>query len=104
MLFLIAYPPSNYAEFNRLLESDVIVIIIVLQSVYLKELREHLFSKLEKQNYSSAETVERFNECFQLVDSFRLSYTINPDKSLIRGLVQMTLLTWTATKERLTFF
>ncbi len=76
-----------------MLKLDGIVIKFVPQSVYLKELREPLFTKLEKQNYTNAETVERFNKCFQLVDSFRLSYTMNPDKSLIQWLVQMTPLT-----------
>ena len=37
--------PSNYAEFNRLLKSDGLVIKIVPQTGYLKELREHLFQK-----------------------------------------------------------
>ena len=60
--------PSNYAEFNRLLKSDGLVIKIVPQSDYLKELREHLFQKSEKQNYSNSETVERFNENFQFVE------------------------------------
>ncbi|MBS4188630.1 methyltransferase domain-containing protein [Bacillus sp. FJAT-49705] len=96
--------PSNYAEFNRLLKDDGLVIKIVPQSDYLKELREHLFRKSEKQNYSNAETVERFNESFQIVESSRLSYTMNLNKSSIEWLVQMTPLTWTTTEERLKSF
>ncbi len=96
--------PSNYAEFNRLLKSDGLVIKIVPQSGYLKELREYLFHKPEKQNYSNAVTVERFNESFQFVDSLRLRYTMNLNKSFIQWLVQMTPLTWTATKERVKSF
>ncbi|MGP4082922.1 putative RNA methyltransferase [Pseudalkalibacillus sp. R45] len=92
--------PSNYAEFNRLLKTEGLVIKIVPQRGYLKELREYVFHKPEKQNYSNAETVERFNENFQFVDSLRLSYTMNLNKSLIQWLVEMTPLTWTATKER----
>ncbi|MBU8915191.1 methyltransferase domain-containing protein [Bacillus sp. FJAT-29953] len=92
--------PSNYTEFNRLLKSDGLVIKIVPQSGYLKELREHLFPKPGEQNYSNVEIVERFNESFQFVDSVRLSYTRSLNKPLIEWLVQMTPLTWTATKER----
>lgn len=92
--------PSNYAEFDRLLKSDGIVIKIVPQSSYLKELREHLFNKPEKQNYSNSETVERFKESFQFVESSRLSYTMNLNKSSIEWLVQMTPLTWSTTEER----
>ncbi|MDR7079888.1 23S rRNA (guanine745-N1)-methyltransferase [Neobacillus niacini] len=96
--------PSNYAEFKRMLKADGIVIKVVPQSGYLKELREHLFHKPEKQNYSNADTVERFNESFQFVDSSRLSYTMNINKPLIQSLVQMTTLTWTTTEERVKSF
>jgi 23S rRNA (guanine745-N1)-methyltransferase len=96
--------PSNYAEFNRLLKSDGLVIKIVPQRGYLKELREYLFPKPEKQKYSNEEIVERFNESFQFVDSLRLSYTMILNKSVIEWLVLMTPLTWTATKERVKSF
>ncbi|MES1045880.1 methyltransferase domain-containing protein [Heyndrickxia oleronia] len=96
--------PSNYAEFNRLLKSDGLVIKIVPKSGYLKELREHLFHQPEKQNYSNSETVERFKESFQFVESSRLSYTMNLNKSSLEWLVQMTPLTWSTTEERVTSF
>lgn len=96
--------PSNYAEFNRLLKSDGIVIKIVPQSGYLKELREHLFYKPEKQNYSNSEKVMRFKESFQFVESSRLSYTMNLNKSSIEWLIQMTPLTWSTTEERIRSF
>jgi 23S rRNA (guanine745-N1)-methyltransferase len=96
--------PSNYVEFNRLLKSDGIVIKIVPQSGYLKELREHLFLKPEKQNYSNSETVERFYESFQFVESSRLSYVMNINKPSIEWLVQMTPLTWSTTEERVKSF
>jgi 23S rRNA (guanine745-N1)-methyltransferase len=96
--------PSNYAEFNRLLKPDCLVIKVVPQSGYLKELREHLYQETEKQNYSNLETVERFNENFQFVESFRLNYTTNLNKSSIEWLIQMTPLTWSTTEERIKSF
>lgn len=96
--------PSNYAEFNRLLKSDGLVIKVVPQSGYLKKLREHLYQETEKQNYSNLETVERFNENFQLVESLRLNYTMNLNKSSIEWLIQMTPLTWSTTEERVNSF
>ncbi|MCM3118722.1 methyltransferase domain-containing protein [Neobacillus sp. MER 74] len=96
--------PSNYAEFNRLMKSDGVVIKVVPQSGYLKKLREHLFTKPEKQNYTNVDTIEKFNKSFQFVDTLRLSYTRSLNKSLIEWLVQMTPLTWTATKERVESF
>lgn len=96
--------PSNYTEFDRLLKSDGIVIKIVPQSGYLKELREHLFQKPEKRNYSNSGTVERFKESFQFVECSRLIYTMNLNKSSIEWLVQMTPLTWSTTEERINSF
>ncbi|RJS50222.1 SAM-dependent methyltransferase [Bacillus sp. PK3_68] len=96
--------PSNYAEFNRLLTSGGLLIKIVPQSGYLKELREHLFHHSEKQNYSNSETVKRFNERFQFVESSRLSYTINLNKFSLEWLVHMTPLTWSITEERVESF
>ncbi len=90
--------PSNYAEFNRLLKPGGIVVKVVPQSGYLKELREVLFDEPEKQSYSNVDTVKRFYENFQLVDQSRLCYTVTLDHSSIQRLVQMTPLSWATTK------
>lgn len=86
--------PSNYAEFNRLLKADGLVVKVVPQSGYLKELREVIFDEPVKQSYSNVDTFERFNENFQLVDSSRLCYTVTLDNPAIQTLVQMTPLSW----------
>lgn len=96
--------PSNYAEFSRLLKPDGIVIKIVPQSGYLKELREHLFQQSEKENYSNSETVERFKENFQIVESSRLTYLNHLEPSSMEWLVQMTPLTWSTSEEQLASF
>lgn len=96
--------PSNYEEFNRLLKSGGLVIKVVPQSDYLKELREAFFDDSEKQSYSNAVTVERFNEHFQVVDSSRLRYTMNLDKTSMQSLVQMTPLSWATTEKRVKSF
>ncbi len=96
--------PSNYAEFNRLLHEDGLVIKVVPQSGYLIELREHLSLKPEKTSYSNKEIVERFTESFQLVDISRLSYKARLNKSSLQSLVQMTPLTWGTTEERVKSF
>jgi 23S rRNA (guanine745-N1)-methyltransferase len=96
--------PLNYAEFDRLLKPNGIVIKIVPQNSYLKELREHLFQKNEKQFYSNAETMERFKKSFQFIECSRLTYTMNLNKSSIEWLVQMTPLTWSTTEEQIKSF
>lgn len=46
----------------------------------------------------------RFKESFQFVESSRLSYTMNLNKSSIEWLIQMTPLTWSTTEERIRSF
>jgi 23S rRNA (guanine745-N1)-methyltransferase len=92
--------PSNYAEFNRLIKADGLIVKVVPQSGYLKELREAIFEETEKQSYSNADTVERFNMNYQLVDRSRLCYTVTLYQSSIQTLVQMTPLTWAITERK----
>ncbi len=91
--------PSNYVEFKRLLKVEGLVIKVVPQSSYLKQLREHLFNKPEKHSYSNAEIVDRFNENFQLVDNLRVTYKSNLNQSSIQWLIQMAPLIWGTTDE-----
>lgn len=93
--------PSNYVEFNRVLKADGLLVKVIPQNGYLKELREVIFDQSEKQSYSNADTVERFNENFQMIDNTRICYTIPLDSLSIQSLVQMTPLTWKAPKEQI---
>ncbi|MFD2211903.1 putative RNA methyltransferase [Virgibacillus halophilus] len=92
--------PSNYTEFNRLLKAEGLVIKIVPQSGYLKELREVIFDEPEKQSYSNADIVKRFNENIQLVDRSSLCYTVELDNPGIQTLIQMTPLSWATAEEQ----
>jgi 23S rRNA (guanine745-N1)-methyltransferase len=96
--------PSNYAEFNRLLKNDGLVIKIVPQSGYLKELREAFFEKSQKETYSNEETVELFSGNFQLIKSTRISYTMTLEKSSLQSLIKMTPLTWSSKEEQINSF
>lgn len=96
--------PSNYTEFNRLLKADGLVVKVVPQSGYLKELREAMFNEPEKQSYSNIDTVERFNESFQVVDISRLCYNVTLDQSSIQSLIKMTPLSWATTENQGTSF
>lgn len=96
--------PSNYAEFNRLLCDGGLVVKVVPQSGYLKELRAAYFDESAKQSYSNAETVDRFNEKFELIDSVRIQYINTLNKQSIQSLVNMTPLTWAAPEKRVAAF
>lgn len=96
--------PSNYAEFNRLLKSDGILIKVVPQSGYLQELRHAFFQETDKQTYSNSETVDRYNEKFQMIESSRLTYSVNLDKASLESLIRMTPLTWDSTEAQIQAF
>lgn len=96
--------PSNYAEFNRLLKADGLVVKVVPQSGYLKELREIIFDEPKKHSYSNVDTVKLFKEKFQLIDSSRLRYTVIVDRPSIQSLVHMTPLLWATTENHVKTF
>lgn len=93
--------PSNAAEFNRLLVDDGLVIKVVPNSGYLRELRELLYHSTQQQAYSNQSTVELFNDSFETVATENVSYTVNLEPSLIDPLISMTPLTWGTTAEQL---
>ncbi|MCR2822708.1 methyltransferase domain-containing protein [Lederbergia panacisoli] len=82
--------PANYSEFNRLLKDDGLLIKVVPKSGYLKEIRNLFY----KNTYSNEQTVERFKENFQQVETYELSYKVPLDEYLFQPLLQMTPLTW----------
>jgi len=96
--------PSNYTEFNRLLKPDGYVMKVVPQSGYLQELRQAFFSETDKQSYSNAETVARFEKNFQMVDRLRVQYTKKLDQLTMSSLMEMTPLTWTIPEEKIQSF
>lgn len=96
--------PSNYTEFNRLLYKDGLVVKVVPRSGYLKELREAFFVEPERQAYSNAETVARFQDKFEMISSSTVCYTHTLDQASLKSLVKMTPLTWTATEASIASF
>lgn len=86
--------PANYEEFKRLLKPGGQVIKVVPQENYLKELRKQAFADSEKEAYSNAETVARFQESFAFVDIHRVTYTMPLDAALVPKLLDMTPMGW----------
>lgn len=96
--------PANYREFKRLLKDGGIVIKVVPQSDYLKELREYVFDDLHKKKYSNENTVARFYEEYTFIDHSRLTYCVTLKKEFLPSFIEMTPLTWNVSKEKLTNF
>ena len=96
--------PANYREFARVLKPNGIVIKVVPQKNYLKELR--LFSDGDDNHsfYSNEKMVDLFHEQFTNVQKERLHYQMNLGKTNINELLKMTPLTWEWSKEKVERF
>ncbi|WP_106768695.1 putative RNA methyltransferase [Paenibacillus faecalis] len=92
--------PSNYAEFERLLTDDGLLIKVVPDSEYLKELRSLLYTESERQAYSNEQTVELFKQSFELLHQERLQYKVHLDPVQLEHLVYMTPLSWGADEQQ----
>ena len=93
--------PANYSEFARILTNDGLIIKVVPEKDYLKELREIFYEETAKQDYSNAKTRELFENHLQLCKLVPLRYSVTLDQPLIGNLVQMTPLTWGAEETRI---
>ena len=93
--------PANYSEFQRLLTDDGLLIKVVPEQDYLKELREILYEGSEKQVYSNSLTLSHFSEQFELLDAETIRYQVNLSEPLIEPLLGMTPLSWGTSKERM---
>jgi 23S rRNA (guanine745-N1)-methyltransferase len=93
--------PANYSEFQRLISDHGLVIKVVPERDYLKELREIFYEGSDKQVYSNSHTINHFNEQFKLLDIENIRYQVNFSKTLIEPLLGMTPLSWGTSKERI---
>jgi 23S rRNA (guanine745-N1)-methyltransferase len=91
--------PSNYAEFNRLITSDGVLIKVVPGRDYLKELRKLLYHQTDKQSFSNEKVLKHFNDNFNLIDSRQIYYNKTMDADILAHLIKMTPLSWSAAEK-----
>ncbi|MHA6259914.1 methyltransferase domain-containing protein [Sporosarcina sp. CAU 1771] len=91
--------PANYTEFRRLLHPDGLLIKVVPESNYLKELRALFYE--EKEPKEESNPVERFSAQFDLVSTKRITYEFPLNRELLEQLIRMTPLSWGASEEKL---
>lgn len=103
-VILSIFSPSNYAECSRLLNEGGLMIKVLPQRDYLKELRQYFFADTEKHTYSNTGMIDRFIQNHQVVNQERLRYTKNLSQPALESLVQMTPLTWSSSKEKINQF
>ncbi|HHU87338.1 MAG: putative RNA methyltransferase [Pelotomaculaceae bacterium] len=93
--------PANYAEFKRMISPHGRVIKVIPGRDYLKELRNILYGKTDKQHYSNDDTLELFKSNFALLEVERVRYNVTLEQTWLESLIQMTPLTWGTTQARL---
>ena len=86
--------PSNYAEFNRLLKDDGILIKVVPGSNYLAELRRTFYGKTNKETYSNDKIIAHCAENFKIVDIQEILYSFAVKGEKLDLVIRMTPLSW----------
>ncbi|MFS0555422.1 hypothetical protein [Brevibacillus sp. 179-C9.3 HS] len=93
--------PSNTDEFHRLLADDGLMIKIIPEANYLRELREVLYQETPKKQYANHRMIDHFEASFQLVGKERVQYQFRLEEGSLPSLLQMTPLAWAAAPEQL---
>lgn len=86
--------PANYIEFDRILSNTGIVIKVVPEHNYLKELREIIYEDREEVDYSNDKVVSHFTEKLDVMNTQSVSYSFPVNEELLPHLIKMTPLTW----------
>ncbi|MCC2685245.1 MAG: rRNA ((1)-)-methyltransferase [Paenibacillaceae bacterium] len=95
--------PSNYAEFQRVIAPDGVVVKVIPGESYLGELREAWYGRSDgsdPQDTPDANTEVLFREHFQLLGREHLEYRFPVSAELLEPLTVMTPLSWGAMEDR----
>lgn len=93
------FSPSHYQEFDRVLTEDGLVVKVVPQENYLRELRQAFYGN-EKQAYSNEQVVARFKEEMANVSQERVTYEFSVPPALRLDLLEMSPLEWSVSPEK----
>ncbi|ENH98019.1 rRNA (guanine-N(1)-)-methyltransferase [Gracilibacillus halophilus YIM-C55.5] len=85
--------PANYQDFHRILQPEGMVIKVVPQQNYLKEIRSLVFDD-SQQSHNNRATIDQFKQQYRQVVTHRLQYTRYIDPDIRPDLLTMTPLTW----------
>ncbi|HBG5343720.1 TPA: methyltransferase domain-containing protein [Clostridioides difficile] len=93
--------PANYKEFTRVLNNYGMVIKIVPESNYLKEIRTSIQENIKNSDYDNKNIVDVFKNHLDLIYDNRINYKANISELNLRNLVKMTPLTSSLNEEEL---
>lgn len=99
-VILNIFTPSNYAEFHRVLAESGLVIKIIPDKNYLRELREVYQLPVD---YNNQPVLERFREEFPNASQEEIEYQFEIPKNLRHDFLLMSPLEWSVSGERKKF-
>lgn len=98
---LSIFSPANYQEFKRILDSDGLLIKVLPNAGYLREIRQAIHKLLGKplETYSNQEVYEHFVKQVKVLHEERVVQVCPLSDSDLGALVEMTPLTWQLSSE-----
>jgi 23S rRNA (guanine745-N1)-methyltransferase len=94
------FSPSHYGELQRAVKEDGVLIKVIPEEHYLEELRLAFYPDDEqKQHYSNAEVLAKFQQEMNVAAMERVSYTFDLPKENQLDLLEMSPLEWGVTEE-----
>ena len=99
-ILLNIFSPSHYEEMSRVLNKEGLIIKVIPESGYLKEMREIFYQdNIEKQSYSNENVYEKFKKDVDLISEERLTYTFPVIHKDYEDVLKMSPIHWGATSE-----
>ncbi|MBO0442490.1 methyltransferase domain-containing protein [Vagococcus fluvialis] len=99
-ILLNIFSPSHYEEMSRVLKKTGLIIKVIPESGYLKEMREIFYQdNVEKQNYSNENVYEKFKKDVQLISEERVTYQFPVVHKDYEDILKMSPIHWGATSE-----
>lgn len=92
-IILNVMSPANYGEFLRSLKDGGILIKVLIEADYLKEVRNFIYSDNDNQTYSNAEVFDHIQASMPVSDAVGVSYTHKVGRENLASLFDMTPLT-----------
>ena len=100
-VILDIFSPANYAEFERVLKTEGVIIKVVPTSSHLKEIRQLAQDQLAKQSYSNQEILEHFEDHCQILSSETVSLTKSLTPEERQALLALTPLLFHVDQEKI---
>lgn len=93
--------PAMYKEFTRVLKKDGIIIKVIPNSNYLKELRDLNYRGTNREQYSNLDIKNHFLNRIEMIEEIPISYQVDLDEELALDVLKMSPLTWNVLDEQL---